>query len=75
MAPLDSSELEKRISELERSVGEIQTALFTHKLAIDSLMRGSESVSINLRELEEELRGRTGQLEGKPKALGMRDKT
>jgi len=62
---VDSSDFEKRISELERTVGEIQNALFSHKVAIDSLLRAGNAVSDHLRELREELRGRAEETEGR----------
>jgi len=61
---VDSSDFEKRISELERSVGEIQNAILSHKVAIDSLLAAGNVVSSHLRELREELRGRAEEMEG-----------
>ena len=76
MPLLHSSELEKRISELERWVGEHEKGLCRHKVVIDSMLSASGSAANNLKELREELkdlRRRIGRLEDKLKALGMTD--
>lgn len=76
MPLLHSSEVEKRISELERWVGEHEKGLCNHYVVIDSMLSASGSAANNLRELREELedlRRRLGRLEDKLKALGMTD--
>lgn len=79
MPLLDSSVLEKRISELERWVGEHEKDLCNHKIIIDSMLRTSGSAVNNLKELLvkelKNLRRRYGRLEDKLKFLGVTDKT